>query len=173
LATAEKSELRLKLTEKKMISPRVMTDHDLQVVHNIESDANQFPWTLKNFSDSLDAGHYAWVYTDTYNVVLGYAIVQLVLDESHLLNLCVRPDMQRKGYGRFIMEHIIDFSKSRSASIVVLEVRESNKKAQNLYEQLGFNEMSVRRGYYPAENGRENAILMGLDLSMLSIFGDV
>jgi len=156
-----------------MVSPRVMTDKYLQLVHNIECSANQFPWTLKNFSDSLDAGHYAWVYSDAYDVILGYAIVQLVLDEAHLLNLCVRPDMQRQGYGRFILEHIIDFSKARSASIVVLEVRESNKKAQNLYEQLGFNEMSVRRAYYPAENGRENAILMGLDLSMLSIFGDI
>jgi len=154
-----------------MILPRVMLDEDLTQVHAIEKSANRFPWSVKNFSDSLDAGHYAWVFCDPYDVIIGFAIVQLVLDEAHLLNICVRPDMQRQGYGRRILEHIIDYSKSRSAVLLVLEVRRSNQHAQNLYEQFGFNEMTIRRGYYPSEQGREDAILMGLDLSMLSVFG--
>ncbi len=154
-----------------MMSPRVMLDDDLAEVHSIETSANRFPWSVKNFSDSLDAGHHAWVYIDPYDVIIGFAIVQLVLDEAHLLNICVRPDMQGQGYGRRILEHIIDHAMSKSATLLVLEVRQSNQRAQSLYEQFGFNEMTVRRGYYPAEQGREDAILMGLDLSMLSVFG--
>ncbi|EEF78517.1 ribosomal-protein-alanine acetyltransferase [Methylophaga thiooxydans DMS010] len=153
------------------MSPRVMLDDDLAEVHGIETSANRFPWSVKNFSDSLDAGHHAWVYIDPYDVIIGFAIVQLVLDEAHLLNICVRPDMQGQGYGRRILEHIIDHAMSKSATLLVLEVRQSNQRAQSLYEQFGFNEMTVRRGYYPAEQGREDAILMGLDLSMLSVFG--
>ncbi len=154
-----------------MIMHRVMLAEDLTEVHAIEKSANRFPWSIKNFADSLDAGHYAYVYCDPYDVILGFAIVQLVMDEAHLLNLCVRPDMQGKGYGRRILEHIIDYANSRSAALLILEVRYSNQRARNLYEQFGFNEMTIRRGYYPAEQGREDAILMGLDLSMLSVFG--
>lgn len=154
-----------------MMLPRVMLQDDLHDVHVIEKAANKFPWSIKNFSDSLDAGHYAWVYCDSFDVVIGYAIVQLVMDEAHLLNLCVHPDMQGRGYGRRILEHVIDYAKTRSAVLIVLEVRRSNQRAQMLYQQMGFNEMTVRRGYYPAEQGREDAILMGLDLTMLSIFG--
>lgn len=153
-----------------MFLPRVMLAEDLANVHAIESAANQFPWSQKNFADSLDAGHYAWVFCDAFDVIIAYTVVQLVVDEVHLLNLCVSPDMQRQGYGRRILDHVIDFAHSRAAVIIVLEVRESNHRAQALYEQFGFNEMSVRPGYYPAENGREDAILMGLDLSMLSMF---
>ncbi|MCX4188368.1 ribosomal protein S18-alanine N-acetyltransferase [Methylophaga sp. OBS4] len=148
-----------------------MLNEDLHEVLQIEQSANQFPWSLKNFSDSLDAGHHAWVYSDSYDVIVGYAIVQLVMDEAHLLNLCVRPDMQGQGYGHRILEHIIEHVKTRAATLIVLEVRRSNIRAQRLYEQMGFNEIAVRRGYYPAQQGREDAILMGLDLSMLSIFG--
>jgi ribosomal-protein-alanine N-acetyltransferase len=154
-----------------MILPRVMLNDDLTEVHGIEKSANRFPWSIKNFADSLDSGHHAWVYCDAYDVIIGYAIVQLVMDEAHLLNICVRPDMQGEGYGRRILEHVIDHAKSRAAALLVLEVRRSNHRAQNLYSQFGFNEMTIRRGYYPAEQGREDAILMGLDLSMSEIFG--
>jgi ribosomal-protein-alanine N-acetyltransferase len=153
-----------------MLLPRTMLEDDLHDVHAIEKAANRFPWSQKNFADSLDAGHYAWVYCDSFDVVIGYAIVQLVIDEAHLLNICVRPDMQRKGYGRRILEHVIDHAMTRAATLMVLEVRSSNYRAQQLYQQLGFNEMSVRRGYYPAEQGREDAILMGLDLSSVPIY---
>ncbi len=154
-----------------MILPRVMLEEDLAEVHAVEKSANRFPWSIKNFSDSIDAGHYAWVYCDPYDVIIGFAIVQLVMDEAHLLNICVRPDLQGQGFGRRILEHIIDHAKSRSAALLILEVRRSNQRAQNLYQQFGFNEMTIRRGYYPAEQGREDAILMGLDISMLTVFG--
>jgi len=153
-----------------MMLPRVMLHDDLHEVHAIEKSANRFPWSVRNFADSLESGHYAWVYCDAFDVIIGFAVVQLVMDEAHLLNICVRPDMQRQGYGRRILEHIIDHAKTRTADLIVLEVRQSNQRAQILYEQMGFNQISVRRGYYPAERGREDAILMGLDLASLTIY---
>jgi ribosomal-protein-alanine N-acetyltransferase len=103
--------------------------------------------------------------------MIGYSVVQSVLDEVHLLNICVEPGFQGKGFGRQILSHVIDLALEQSASIVVLEVRASNFRAQQLYLSTGFNEMSVRRGYYPAEQGREDGILMGLELGVLSQLG--
>lgn len=153
-----------------MMQPRIMLKEDLDDVYAIERASNRFPWSRQNFADSLDAGHHAWVFCDAYDVILGYAIVQLIIDEAHLLNICVHPDMQRQGLGRRILEHVIDHARSRDAVLLVLEVRRSNYRAQQLYRNAGFNEMSVRRDYYPAEKGREDAILMGLDLSAMAIF---
>ena len=84
-----------------------------------------------------------------------------------MLNLCVRQQYQGKGLGRFILNFIINYAKSSSFSLVVLEVRSTNSRAQKLYRKVGFNEISVRKDYYPAQVGREDAILMGLDLLML------
>jgi ribosomal-protein-alanine N-acetyltransferase len=149
-----------------------MQQSDLDAVLEIERAANPFPWTLGNFKDCLNAGHNAWVF-HTGTKLIAYTIVQSVLDEAHLLNICVAPEHQRKGYGKQILQHVIDFARDKDAALIVLEVRNSNYRAQQLYEQFGFNQMSVRRGYYPAEGGREDAILMGLDLDMLSFFGEI
>jgi len=99
--------------------------------------------------------------------LIGYTIVQQVVDEAHLLNICVKPSLQGQGIGRKILDHVIAFANSVSSVLIVLEVRRSNDRAQQLYSQAGFNEMSVRKDYYPAEQGREDAILMGMDLSFL------
>lgn len=143
-----------------------MLKADAANIHAIEAAANRFPWSVKNFEDSLDAGHHGWVYCDNQGLIVGYTIMQLILDEAHLLNICVRPDKQRQGYGLEILTHVIEFARSCQATLIVLEVRASNWSAKKLYEWQGFNEMSIRRNYYPAEQGREDAILMGLDISM-------
>jgi len=155
------------------MKPREMKTDDLDEVIAIEREANQFPWTPGNFEDCLHAGHHAWVFCNEQQTIIGYAIVQSVLDEAHLLNICVRPSHQRQGFGRHILDYVIEHAKDHAAALIVLEVRRSNVRAQQLYNQSGFNEMSVRRGYYPAENGREDAILMGLDLNMLEMFGAI
>ena len=103
---------------------------------------------------------------------MGFAIVQRVLDEAHLLNICVKPSKQGKGLGKAILQHVIDYANSISAVIILLEVRSSNERAQQLYLNSGFNEMSVRKGYYPAKEGREDAILMAMDLDLMSLFKD-
>jgi ribosomal-protein-alanine N-acetyltransferase len=153
-----------------MLKYRDMTKQDLVVVTQIEQQANQFPWLLKHFESSLKSGHKAWVFYADDNEVLAYAIVQQILDEAHILNVCVKSSAQGQGYGNVVLDHVIDFSKSISANVILLEVRSSNHRAQGLYSKYGFNEMAVRKGYYPAEQGREDAILMGMDLGLMSLF---
>lgn len=143
------------------LSPMLATD--LVAVHAIETAANQFPWSLKNFEDSLQSGYQGWVVRETEKVI-AYALVQHVLDEAHLLNICVHPAEQGKGLGRKLLNAVIDAVCLRGSNLIVLEVRRSNRRAQELYLSAGFNEMSVRRGYYPAVQGREDAVMMGMTL---------
>jgi [ribosomal protein S18]-alanine N-acetyltransferase len=152
------------------MTPRLMQQNDLTEIIAIEKSANQFPWSLKNFEDSLRSNHHAWVFLDKQNDIQGYVITQKVMDELHLLNICVKPDSQRRGVGRSILNHVISFAETNFAAVILLEVRSSNQRAQQLYLQSGFNEMSVRTGYYPAQQGREDAVLMAMDLSMQSLF---
>lgn len=149
---------------------RNMSAQDITRVLTIEQSANQFPWDKKSFEDSLKTGHQAWVFYEQADEIIGFAIVQQVLDEAHLLNICVKPAMQSRGLGKAIVKHVIDYANSISAVIILLEVRRSNKRAQQLYLQAGFNEMSVRKGYYPAKDGREDAILMAMDLDLMAFF---
>ncbi len=139
--------------------------NDLAEVVKIEQAANRFPWSLKNFEDCLLAGHHAWLLINEQNEIVGYTVVQVIVDELHLLNICISPQFQGKGYGRHLLNKVIELADDQSASVILLEVRRSNHRAQQLYLQSGFNEISVRKGYYPAEKGREDAILMAMDLS--------
>lgn len=100
----------------------------------------------------------------------GFTVVQNVLDEAHLLNICVSPDWQGRGIGRQILSHVTEQARDRQMGLIVLEVRRSNYRAQQLYLSQGFNEISTRPGYYPAEQGREDAVLMGLDLGLEAMF---
>jgi len=149
-----------------------MKANDIIDVVRIEQEANQFPWSTKNFEDSLKAKHKAWIFVNDSDEIIAYTIVQKVVDETHLLNICVKPSAQGKGLGHEVLNHVINFANSISSVLIVLEVRSSNQRAQQLYLQAGFNEMSVRKDYYPAEEGREDAILMGLDLDLMSLFSD-
>ena len=140
-----------------------MLTSDLPAVHAIETAANQFPWSLKNFEDSLHAGYQGWVVRKEQQII-AYALVQHVLDEAHLLNICVAPTLQGRGMGRQLLNAVIDAVSLRGSNLMVLEVRRSNRRAQELYLSAGFNEMSIRRGYYPSVQGREDAVLMGMAL---------
>ena len=149
---------------------REMQRADIDQVWSIEKQANRFPWSRGNFEDCLKAGYRALLYS-VKNELIGYSVVQSILDETHLLNICVSPEYQGKGFGRQILSHVVDTALQQAAAIIILEVRASNSRAQQLYLSTGFNEMSVRRGYYPAEQGREDALLMGLELGMMTQFG--
>lgn len=142
---------------------RPMQIEDLDAVMAIEPHIYPYPWTRGNFSDSLNSGYSAWVLTLNKQII-GYALVMIVLDEAHLLNLSVAKAYQKQGLGRTLLEHMIMISKKYRAINMFLEVRPSNVSAIALYENMGFNEMAVRCGYYPAANGREDAVLMGLAL---------
>lgn len=142
---------------------RPMQMEDVDVVMLIEPHIYSHPWTRGNFTDSLQSGYSAWVLMQDVKII-GYALMMMVLDEAHLLNLSIAKAYQKQGLGRLLLEHMIAISKNHRAANMFLEVRASNVSAIALYENTGFNEMAVRRGYYPAANGREDAVLMGLAL---------
>jgi [ribosomal protein S18]-alanine N-acetyltransferase len=152
---------------------RPMQMDDLDTIMQIEPTIYTHPWTRGNFSDSLNSGYSAWVLEDTSlgktSEMIGYALMMRVLDEAHLLNLSIAKTQQKRGLGRYLLEHMLKIAKTHKATNMFLEVRPSNISAIALYENMGFCEISVRRGYYPAdpkisETGREDAILMGLAL---------
>jgi len=138
-----------------------MTDQDLPAVMRIEPTIYSHPWTLGNFRDSLNAGHSAWVMI-VAGELAGYALVMMVLDEAHLLNISVAKSFQGQGLGRALLAQMIAVSRRYHAANMFLEVRVSNTSAIALYETMGFCEMGIRRNYYPAKSGREDAVLMGL-----------
>ena len=142
---------------------RPMQMADLDAVMVIEPTIYTHPWTRGNFSDSLNSGYSAWI-LEANQKIIGYALLMMVLDEAHLLNLSVAKDQQKQGLGRYLLEHMLQIAKNHKAANMFLEVRPSNISAIALYENMGFCEMAVRRGYYPAHNGREDAVLMGLAL---------
>jgi len=145
-------------------SMRRMTPDDLGRVHEIESRGYGFPWPLGVFRDCLRAGYHCWV-VETSGFVTGYAIVSVAAGESHVLNICIDPAWQRLGLGRTLMEHVLAMAKEAGAERMMLEVRPSNRSARTLYEQMGFNELGLRPGYYPDNSGiREDALVLGKEL---------
>ena len=142
---------------------RPMQMDDLESIMVIEPQIYPYPWTRGNFSDSLSSGYSAWVLMLNQQII-GYSLMMLVLDEAHLLNLSVAKSYQKQGLGRLLLEHMVSIARKNQMANMFLEVRPSNISAIALYENMGFNEMAVRRKYYPAPNGREDAVLMGLAL---------
>lgn len=136
---------------------------DLDTVMRIEPVIYPFPWSLGNFRDSLNTGYSCWVF-ELDGRIAGYTVMMLVLDEAHLLNLSVAKEAQGQGYGDMLLSFIMDKAREHGALNMFLEVRVSNKVAISLYEKKGFNEMAIRPRYYPTENGREDAMLMGAAL---------
>jgi [ribosomal protein S18]-alanine N-acetyltransferase len=150
------------------LSLRPMQMDDVDTIIQIEPTIYTHPWTRGNFSDSLNSGYSAWILEEN-NKMIGYALMMMVLDEAHLLNLSIAKHRQKQGLGRYLLEHMLAIAKRHKAANMFLEVRTSNISAIALYENIGFCEMAVRRGYYPADaaifkNGREDAVLMGLAL---------
>lgn len=148
---------------KELYKFRPMQMDDLDTIMQIEPQIYTHPWTRGNFSDSINSGYSAWVLL-LHEEIIGYALLMMVLDEAHLLNLSIAGKYQKQGLGRFLLEYMLQIAKNHDATNMFLEVRPSNISAIALYENIGFNEMAIRRGYYPAANGREDAILMGLAL---------
>jgi ribosomal-protein-alanine N-acetyltransferase len=119
-----------------------------------------FPWTSGNFADALRSGYSAWTLVSAADEILAYAVAMLGVEEAHLLNLAVDPARQRRGYGRRMLDWIAANMREYGARSLLLEVRPSNVEAQRLYGRYGFAPIGLRRGYYPAQGGREDAIVM-------------
>jgi ribosomal-protein-alanine N-acetyltransferase len=143
---------------------RPMQLSHLSQVLMIERRGYEFPWSETIFRDCLRAGYSGWVVCNERDFVVGYCLLSMAVDEAHVLNLCVDPDYQRSGMGTFLLHHMIDLARAASATIVLLEVRKSNRAAIQLYESRGFQRLGLRKGYYPAHNGREDALVLGYDI---------
>jgi len=145
------------------MSLRPMCEADLDEVALMEARNYEFPWTRRNFGDSLDAGHSAWVARHG-GKMLGYAVLLRFLDEAHLLNITIDRASRGTGRGRALLAQICNLARDGGARQLFLEVRPSNQVAQALYHSVGFQDVGRRRGYYPGLFGREDAIVMVLAL---------
>lgn len=146
------------------ISFRLMTEQDIDAVMAIEEDIHSFPWTHGIFSDCIKIGYLCLV-MESKGKLVSYAVISTAVEESHLLTLVVAADEQGKGYGKRMLNKMIQMAVSDNAKTMYLEVRSSNKIAIQLYHQRGFNELGIRKNYYPSEKGREDALILALDLS--------
>jgi ribosomal-protein-alanine N-acetyltransferase len=142
---------------------RRMTTDDLPNVLKNERRAYSHPWTDGIFGDCLKSGYDCWLLESDGRVV-GHGILSVAADESHLLNVCVNPNHQGQGLGRRLVEYMLDRATRLAARSIFLEVRPSNLTAFKLYESLGFNEVGVRKDYYPAFVGREDALVLAKEL---------
>ncbi len=143
---------------------RPMREPDVDTVIDIEQSAYDFPWTAGIFRDCLRVGYSCWVIGQR-NPIDGYGIMSISAGECHLLNVCIRPELQGKGLGRFMLEHLLGLAYDYNADTVFLEVRPTNYSAIHLYDTMGFNEVGVRRHYYPAHAGREDALILAKSLN--------
>lgn len=149
---------------------REMVAQELDAVLAIEQLAYAFPWTKGILNDCfISKTHACWLlcHGDT---LCAYGVLSAAAAEAHVLNVCVHPDWRSQGLGRLMMNRLIDEAESRAAETVFLEVRASNQAAIKLYESLGFNEVGLRQGYYPAQSGREDALVMALMVSPPALF---
>lgn len=142
---------------------RAMQEADLEAVVAIEARCYEFPWSLGVFRDCLRSGYGCWV-LDCATGLIGYAVLSVAAGDAHLLNVCIDPDRRSEGHGRHLVIRMIDLARWHRAERVFLEVRPSNPRAMCLYERLGFNEIGRRPRYYPCRGGREDAIVMAMEL---------
>jgi ribosomal-protein-alanine N-acetyltransferase len=143
---------------------RRMTSSDLDAVAAIEATAYPYPWTRGNFGDSLEAGYHCWV-VECAGVTSGYTVVMVTAGEAHLLNLTIDAPMQKRGVGRELLNFVLKLARDYGAQRMFLEVRPSNTAARALYAAAGFFEIALRRDYYPAGGGREDAIVLERSLN--------
>ena len=140
-----------------------MREADLAEVLEIETAVYSHPWTRGNFTDSLRAGYQCWTWRCGRELI-GYFVLLVAAGEGHLLNLSIGESAQRRGHGSTLLAEIMRMAKARGAQQVFLEVRPSNQGAKALYRRFGFRQVAVRAGYYPAESGREDALVLSLPL---------
>ena len=146
------------LLKEPFLQMRPMEETDLPEVLAVERAGYPHPWTDGIFRDCLRAGYCCWV-LEADGRMVGHGVLSVAVGEAHVLNICVHPDWQGRGLGRRILERMLRLARQHEADTAFLEVRVSNTVAQRLYESAGFNEIGLRRGYYPADNGREDAVV--------------
>ena len=140
-----------------------LEEKDINRVVAIEEESNPFPWTIKNFKDCIEKGYYSLVLKED-NKVIGFAILSVSTEESHLLNIGLTSLKRGRGLGRELLEKMIMAAEVMGSKKIFLEVRISNVIAIDLYKASGFKEVGLRKKYYRLKEGREDAILMSKSL---------
>jgi ribosomal-protein-alanine N-acetyltransferase len=151
------------LEDESILNLRLLKRTDIDQLIEIEKQVYGFPWGEQTFRDCMKIGYSCWV-MEKLGEIVAYGIISIAAGESHVMNLCVDPKYQRKGYGRKVMKQLLIVALEERCRLILLEVRPSNEKAIALYYDMGFNEIGRRKDYYPAENGREDALLLAMDL---------
>ena len=142
---------------------RLMRDDDVPGIMKIEERAYAYPWTAGIFRDCIRAGYCCYVLEKNAEI-RAYAVMSIAAKEAHILNVCVCPEARGAGYGRALMDKLIKIARRLQTDMMFLEVRPSNEAARRLYDKLGFNEIGARANYYPAEKGREDALILAKQL---------
>ena len=153
----------LSTTASPELSFAALREQDLFAVAAIESDVYVFPWTIGNFRDSMLSAYECWG-CRVHGELIGYAIVMTALDEAHLLNFAVASNWQRCGVGSAFLRFLVDRATAARLDVIYLEVRPSNAAGLRLYERFGFKQLGIRKDYYPAMTGREDALFLGLNI---------
>ncbi len=148
----------------RMLRVRAMTPLDVPAVGAVERAAYPFPWTDGIFRDCLRVGYLCRV-AEVDGDIAGYGILAMGAGEAHLLNLCVRADLRGLGVGRRMLQLLMERARQSGTEAVFLEVRPSNPVAIALYRSAGFVEVGRRKGYYQAADGREDALVLKLELT--------
>ena len=137
---------------------------DMEAIHIkdiliIENNSYGYPWSEKIFNDCLNNNYFCRVLM-LDDTLIGFLISSIIQDECHIMNLCIDIKHRGSGYGRLMLNKLHDEIKNHNCKVVFLECRPSNKSAMNLYKSEGYNEIGVRRNYYPAPNGYEDAVML-------------
>ena len=141
-----------------------MNERDLDGVAALEASLQPFPWSRTNFADSLEVGHSCWVCRLGGDLV-GFSVVMSVIDEAHLLNIGIDRRYHGQGYGARMLRTAMESARLGGATKLFLEVRPSNEQAVSLYRHFGFRQIGLRKGYYPAVIGREDALIFDKELT--------
>lgn len=147
-----------------MYTIREMTAADVQAVSEVEHDVFTTAWSPEMFAQEMTNPLTTYLLVCMDEEVIGFAGFWLVVDEAQVTNIAIKQDWQSRGYGRVLVNKLMQTAKAKGALSISLEVRPSNKTARKLYEKLGFAEVGIRPGYYQ-DNG-ENAILMTAELGV-------
>jgi [ribosomal protein S18]-alanine N-acetyltransferase len=147
----------------KDVSFRALSSQDLDSVLEIEMALCEVPWTRGNFQGCLDSEHQCWLMLNEGQHV-GHSVLSVVSGEAEILNISIAVGYQGRGLGRVLLRYMLSKAENLNVQAVFLEVRASNEVAQSLYLSEGFNEVGLRPAYYPAAGGREDAIIMAMEL---------
>jgi [ribosomal protein S18]-alanine N-acetyltransferase len=142
---------------------RPMSENDVSEVIAVERASYQFPWSEGIFRDCLRVGYVCRVVT-VNDAIIGYGVMSVGAGEAHILNLCIGDLYRCRGVGRRLLTYLVDRGAAAGMSEAFLEVRPSNTSAIRLYLSVGFEQVGMRRGYYQAVGGREDAAVLKLAL---------